>query len=490
MHSNRKRPLVGVIDIGSNSVRFVVYDGLKRVPLALFNEKHHCGLGSGIQQTGMLSPQAKENTRVTLKRFAMLAQQMELQQLFAVATAAMRDAKDGAAFADELTECSGIPIRIIAGKEEAHLAAQGILASIYKPEGLAGDLGGGSLELVEVNQRSIKGQTSSPLGALRLLDAYGTDVESMRAHVRKILGTIDWLGDPHKYFYAIGGGFRTIASIHMHKTHYPLAIMHGYTIPTEELYTFCQWLMSLSAKEREQLDGLSSRRRDIFVPSVIIMQEILRMGNVEKVTFSASGIREGLLYDQLTPKIRKEKALMASLQHVMGGVPADPDYAQALNVWLDGLMMDEKDIQRKLRQAMCMLGDISLSVHPEFRADWAFEHIIQSSLWGISHRHRVVLALALYHRYRRKWRRNDAVIELLSERDKRWAAVTGQAASLAFEISGGAVEMLQQVRLKLCRGGDIQLSGDMELLRMLPPAVEKRLEGLSEAFKAYSNLSK
>ena len=490
MHSNRKRPLVGVIDIGSNSVRFVVYDGLKRVPLALFNEKHHCGLGSGIQQTGVLSQEAKASARITLKRFAVLARQMDLQQLYAIATAAMRDAADGAAFAQELTELSGIPIRIIAGEEEAYLAAQGVLASIYKPEGLAGDLGGGSLELVEVNQRVIQGQTSSPLGALRLLDAFGNDEEGMRAHVRKTLSTIEWLGNAHKHFYAIGGGFRTIAAIHMRKTQYPLRIMHGYTIATDELYTFCQWLMSLSPKEREQLDGLSSRRRDIFVPSVIIMQEILRMGNVEKVTFSASGIREGLLYEQLAPKAREEKALMASLQHVMGGVHADPEYALALDKWLDPLMLQEKEIQRKLRKAMCMLGDISLSVHPEFRADWAFEHIIQSSLWGISHRHRVALALALYHRYRRKWKRNDAVIELLSERDKRWAVVAGQAASLAFEISGGAVELLSHITLKVTRGNDIQLLGDKAALKMLPAAVEKRVEGLSESFKAYSSLLK
>jgi exopolyphosphatase/guanosine-5'-triphosphate,3'-diphosphate pyrophosphatase len=490
MHSNRKRPLVGVIDIGSNSVRLVVYDGLKRVPLALFNEKHHCGLGSGIQKTGRLSEESKASARKTLKRFSVLAQQMELEHVCAVATAAMRDAEDGAQFAEELTTLSGIPIRIIAGEEEASLAAQGILASIYKPEGLAGDLGGGSLELVEINQLSAQEQVSVRLGALRLVDAFGTDEEAMRAHVRKTLSEIRWIGNAHKNFYAIGGGFRTIAAIHMYKTHYPLHIMHNYTIAKDEIQSFCKWLLSLSAKERDQLEGLSSRRRDIFVPSIIIMQEILRLGNVENVVFSASGIREGLLYSQLPQHLQREKALMASLQHMMGGAYVDPVYAEALNGWLEPLMPHEKDIQRKLRKAMCLLGDISLSVHPEFRADWAFEHVIQSSLWGISHRHRVALALALYHRYRRKWKRQDAVIELLSERDKAWAAVVGLGASLAFEISGGASQQLQAITLHINRDKSVQLSGEKDALMMLPAAVEKRLDGLSEAFKAYSSLAK
>lgn len=490
MHSDRRRPLVGVIDIGSNSVRLVVYSKLERVPLALFNEKHHCGLGSGIQQTGVLSKAAKDAARATLTRFSLLAQKMELHQLYAVATAAMRDAKDGEAFTQELSELSGIPIRIISGEEEARLAAQGILASIYKPEGFAGDLGGGSLELVRVNQRDVSGATSIPLGALRLLDAFGDNIEQMREYVRKSIHKVSWLAGEHKHFYAIGGGFRSIAGVHMQKTNYPLRIMHGYTIQTDDLQAFCQWLMSLNIKEREQMEGLSSRRSDIFVPSIVIMQEILRAGHVEKVTFSASGIREGLLFDELSSVQQSEKALMASLQHVIGGAYADTVYAEALNTWLDPLMRNEKDIQRKLRKAVCMLGDISLPVHPEFRADWAFEHIIQSSLWGISHRHRVALALALYYRYRKKWKRDDALIALLSERDKCWAAVVGQAALLAFELSGGVVDILQKVHLNVVNHQELVLIGDKEVLRMLPAAVEKRLDGLSGAFKAYVSLFK
>ncbi len=490
MHSHRKRPLVGVIDIGSNSVRLVVYDGIKRVPLALFNEKHHCGLGSGIQKTGKLGAKAKAETKRTLTRFAQLVHQMELEHVFAVATAAIRDAKDGAVFAQELTEAIGISIKVISGEEEARLAAMGILASIYKPQGIAGDLGGGSLELVEISERKISGAVSHPLGALRLLDAYGKDVEAMRHHVRHILESVACLRRSHKHFYAIGGGFRTVAAVHMRHVQYPLRIMHGYCLTTEVLLPYLESLLAMSDKDRNALDGIPSRREDVFLPSIVILQEIIRATGVEKVVFSASGIREGLIYDRLSAKLQKEKALTASMRNMLGAGAADKDYAAHLFDWLEPLMVGEKDIQRLMRKTMCALGDISLPVHPEFRADWAFEHIIQSSLWGISHRQRVMLALALYHRYRRKWKREDAVLSLLSERNKLWAALSGQAASLAFEISGGVVEQLEQFTLQADKSGKLQLKGSKEALSMLPAAIEKRLEGLSDIFKAYSSLFK
>lgn len=491
MFSHRKRPLAGVIDIGSNSVRLVVYDGVKRVPFALFNEKHHCALGSGLQVAGKLAAPAKQETRKTLARYAMLVKQMKLEHVYAVATAAMRDAKDGEAFAEELSKLSGIPIKIISGKEEARLAAMGILASIYKPQGIAGDLGGGSLELVSIAERKISGEVSYPLGALRLLDAFGQDVDAMRAHVHEIIAQAPCLKDAiHKNFYAIGGGFRTIAAVHMRQVNYPLRIMHGYMLKTEVLSPYLDALIAMPHAERNALDGIPSRREDVFLPSIVVLQEIIRAADIEKVHFSASGIREGLLFDKLSAKQQKEKALVASTRHMLGAGAADEDYAAQLFAWLEPLMVEEKDIQRLLRKTMCELGDISLPVHPEFRADWAFEHIIQSSLWGISHRQRVMLALALYHRYRRKWKRSDAVMSLLSERNRLWAALCGQGASLAFEISGGVSEQLKLVSLQVDKSGELQLKGKKEVLNMLPAAVEKRLEGLSDIFKAYSSLFK
>lgn len=489
MHSRNSQPLVGVIDIGSNSVRFVVYDGLKRVPRQLFNEKTPCGLGHGVAETGRLEEAAKEKTRRCIRRYTHLARTIGLQSLHAVATAALRDAADGSAFVRELERENALNIEIISGEREAYLAAQGIIASMHRPDGAAADLGGGSLELVELTNAAIAHRQTAPLGTLRILDECGGDPDKMRAHVRKLLAKTEWFRKRYKRFYAIGGGFRSIARVHMKIQRYPLSLVHHYEVKADDLFPFLSHLLALKDKERIALKGLSSRRWEGFIPSVIVLEEILRATGARSVVFSNAGIREGLLYDLLPPDAHDTDALTASLRNLTGQNTPDSAYTEALFEWQRPLFGRESEALRRLRQAACRLNAIALPISPEFRGVWAFEHLLQSSLYGVSHRERVALALAMYYRYRKKFTLNRTILGLLEKRDLQWAQLTGQSADIAFMLSAGTTEMLDHLRLEAA-GSKLRLTGGDAALGMVPATVTRRLEDLSDTFRAFQNLSR
>lgn len=489
MYNNKSKPLVGVIDIGSNSVRFVVYDGLKRVPRQLFNEKTSCGLGHGVAETGKLDKDAKEKTRRCMRRYMHLARTIGLKSLYAVATAALRDASDGREFVRELEKENKLKIDIISGEREAYLAAQGIIASMHQPDGVAADLGGGSLELVELADTAITHQKTMPLGTLRILDECGSDPDKMRAHVRKVLAQTGWFRKHYKRFYAIGGGFRSIARVYMKMQHYPLSLVHHYEVRTDDLFPFLSHLLTLKDKELMAMKGLSSRRLEGFIPAVIVLEEILRATGARSVVFSNAGIREGLLYDLLPPDEHDTDALTASLSNLNERDVQDSAYTRALFRWQQPLFELESSALRRLRRAACQLNEIALPVSPEFRGLWAFEHLLQSSLYGVSHRERVLLALAMYYRYRKKFTLNRTILGLLEKRDVQWAQLAGQSADMAFMLSAGTTEMLAQVRLEVT-GGKVKLIGNDAALSMVPAAVTKRLEGLGDTLSAFLSLSK
>lgn len=489
MYAHKGRPLVGVIDIGSNSVRFVVYDGPGRVPRQLFNEKTSCGLGHGVGQTGHLEPEAREKARVCMRRYAHLARTIGLKSLYAVATAAVRDAEDGAAFVRELERENHLKIDIISGEREAYLAAQGIFASMHQPEGVAADLGGGSLEMVELSDNAITHQHTMKLGTLRILDECGNNPDKMRSHIREVLAETGWFRKQYKRFYGIGGGFRSIARVHMKLHRYPLNLVHHYEVKSDDIFPFLSHLLALKDKERADLGGLSSRRKEGFVPSVVVLEEILRATGARSTVFSYAGIREGLLFDRLPEKEHDTDMLTASLSNLTGREMVDSAYSRALFNWQQSLFEKESQTLRRIRRAACQLNEIALPVSPEFRGVWAFEHMLKSSLYGVNHRERVALALALYYRYRKKYTMNRNILGLLEKRDLQWAQLAGQSADIAFILSAGTVEMLDQLRLKV-EDGEITLAGKDSALSMVPATVAKRLDGLGEIFRAFESLSK
>ena len=473
---------IGIIDIGSNSIRLVIYDQQKRSPVPIYNEKVMCALGKGLSTSGVLNPEGVELARHALRRFLAMGRNMEITSLYVMGTAAMRDARDGEGFARYLEHTYDIDVDIISGQKEARLGAYGVCSSMYRPRGITGDLGGGSMELVKVEDGHIEDHTSVALGSLRMIDESKGDRDKLKKLIDKRFKDLSWLDD-HKAenFYAIGGSFRALARMHMAANNYPLRILHEYTVDAKDFHEFCHDISEMSLEKLEKFPGSAKGRAAALPGAAMIIERIIEMAGPEHVVFSASGIREGYLYEKLSPYIRAQDGLLASCTEFAAHGGRSTSYANELYTWMYPLLTSETEDQRRLRLAFCLLSDIALHIHPEYRAEWAFHRILFSALTGLSHRERVRLALTMYHRYQFKLKENWPALSLLSSADRNWAKLVGTAANLAYHLSGGIAGNLHNTAFVIA--GDnlsLQLSGAMQ--DVMGDAVRKRIDGVGEAY--------
>jgi exopolyphosphatase/guanosine-5'-triphosphate,3'-diphosphate pyrophosphatase len=485
--ADHPKGLIAIIDIGSNSVRMVVYHALKRVPLPLFNEKYMCALGRGLARTGKLNPDGVKQAEAAIARFLVMATRLEVASLDIVATAAIRDASNGDAFVRGLEKHHGISITVISGEREAELAAKAVLASFHEPFGISADLGGGSMELATVERSIVGDRASCHLGNLRILDATDGKRERMEDLIKSELKAIPWLKDAAPpCIYAIGGGFRALAKLHMKKTNYPLDLVHEYFMGRRAVGQMRDKLLSMSADELAQLPGMSEKRASTIIPTAMVLQQLLGVTGAPEVRFSVSGIREGFFFDLLDPRTQKDDALLASARDLAALIGRSGTYAGELYDWMTPLFDGEPLPWRRLRRALCKLSELAWSIDPNFRANWAYQRIIQSSLKGIDHKERLMLALALYHRYQTRWKGDKSEIKLLDERERQWARCVGLSANLAFQLSGGRGGNLHHAKLRF-HDGHALLTLDEEAAPLRTEAVEKRVLGLGEALRAFSN---
>jgi exopolyphosphatase/guanosine-5'-triphosphate,3'-diphosphate pyrophosphatase len=476
---------IGIIDIGSNSIRMVVYDQQKRAPVPIYNEKVMCALGKGLAATGMLNPEGVELGRQALRRFNALGRNMDIASMYVMATAAVRDARDGASFARYLEETYGIAVDIISGKKEAKLGAYGVCASMYKPNGLTGDLGGGSLEMVKVDNGELRDHASLLLGSLRMIDESRGDRDKLRKLIEKRFNELDWLdGRSVANFYAIGGTFRALAKMHMAITNYPLRILHEYKIDARNFLGFVRDIAVMSPEKLEKLPGSAAKRVPALPGAAIVLEHIITRARPDNVVISASGIREGYLYEKLSPPVRGHDGLIASCTEFATKGGRSTAYANELYAWMYPLVVDESDKERRLRLAFCLLADIAQHIHPEYRAEWSYNRIMFSALTSLTHRERIKLATALYHRY--QFRRKDELPaqSLLKSADFEWARLIGSAANLAFHLSGSIPGNLHKSSFVFEKNAvSLQLGGNMQDL--LGEAVKRRIEGVRLAYDDY-----
>lgn len=476
-----------VIDIGSNSVRMVVYHAPVRVPMPLFNEKYYCGLGRGLAQTGRLDPNGKQQATAAVARFVVMARRLEVADITVLATAAVRDAVDGPDFVASLTNRFRIQPDVLSGEKEAALSAKGILASIHEPVGISADLGGGSLELAFINRDRIEHMHSFELGVLRLLDESGGDMPRMRQLVARELQQVTWLRHTAaEQIYAIGGSFRAIAKMQIRRSDYPLPIVHEYRLSWRSIDQLIDMLSSLPAEEIENIPGVPKKRAPTMLAATMMLQQLMEASQTSYAIFSVAGLREGLLYDRLDPKTQAIDPLEASARDLAALAGRRGRYARELFDWMRPLFAHESPANGRLRLALCTISEMAWTIDPNFRADWAYLRIIQSSIKGISHRERVMLAMALFHRYQNKWKTERPETALLDEQDRLWARCVGLAANLAFHLSGGKQGNLHHARLRV-EGSGVFLALDEDARPLHTETVEKRLEGLGSTFRALSN---
>ncbi|MBF0130049.1 MAG: Ppx/GppA family phosphatase [Alphaproteobacteria bacterium] len=480
--ARRERP-VGIVDIGSNSVRMVVYEGMRRTPLPMFNEKAVCALGQGLERTGRLNPEGVVMAFLAVGRFARLAREMGVEQLNILATAAVRDAEDGGAFVAELERRCGVNVRVLSGAQEAELAALGVLCSIPEARGLVADLGGGSLELVMVSEGTFGDFATMPLGVLRLSDASGGDRAVASDLVDRHILKLGWLGEARgKTLYAVGGAWRALARVCISQAAYPLQVLDNFTIAQADALQVASTIARPSRKSLEKVPGVSVKRLAYLPQAALVLERLLLAVRPERVVFSIYGMREGEVYKRRPPRIRREDPLISACLHMVQCAGRFAEHGEELMDWTSPLFADETPSQRRLRRAACVLGDVFWNEHPDYRAEQAFLRVLRLPFMGLDHRDRASLALAVYIRYKGDDAGDPArqARQLLDEEQFRRMNVLGLALRLGHTMSGGAPHLLRQTRLDPAPGHLVLTLRGRD--PAFPPGVfERRLERLAAA---------
>jgi len=449
---------LGVIDIGSNSVRLVVYEGAVRAPTPLFNEKVLCGLGRAIATTGHLGEESVGRALGALARFRSINRILGVKNVRAIATAAVRDAADGADFIARAEKACGTKIEVLSGEKEARLVAQGIMMGFIDADGIAGDLGGGSLELVELAKDKLQEAVTLPLGGLRLIDASGGKIEKVQALVDEAVAGVPWLADgTRRPFYAVGGSWRALAHLHMEQTGYPLRVTHGYDIPTADAIAFCEFVRK--AKKLSGLSGieeLARARREVLPYGALVLERLLKAVAPSKVVFSIFGIREGLLFSLLPAHERRKDPLLSFCAEYAGLRSRSVEHSWELCTWTDALFAPpgpkETDEERRLRHAACLISDIGWRSHPDYRGEQSLNLLAHAALAGIDHPGRVFLALSIYYRHAGAGQsRGEALSERLKaivfKKVQKRARIVGAAVRTAHMLSIGTAGVIDETPL-------------------------------------------
>jgi len=484
---------VSVVDIGSNSVRLVVYDGLRRAPSPIYNEKVLAGLGRGVATTGELSARGMARAIAALRRFRRLNEQIGVTRVFPLATAAARDAANGADFIAAATRALGHDIQVLSGREEAHYAACGLLAGMPEADGVAGDLGGGSLELVNIRKGRIKSGITLPLGPLRLLDLTGGELTGAAEIIEQTFAEAAILKKLEaRAFYAVGGAWRNLARIHMNQTGYPLHVIHHYAIPRHEALLLTERVSAMTPAEVRQAADVSQRRAETLPLAALVLNRLLSMSGARNLVFSVLGVREGVLYDNLPGKRRQADPLLSACWDFARRYSRSPAHELELCAWSDQVC-GEGGIEctrrwTRLRYAAAMLADISWRAHPDYRGARAFTLVSQANFTGIDHYSRAFLALCVFFRYQGVFATPPAEIAaLVDDKAIRRARILAGLFRLAYALSAAMPGALPNIPLRLDDHSVLlTLSGDYADLA--GEALDKRLAQLARAMDRQGRL--
>lgn len=461
---------VGVIDVGSNSVRLVVYDVRGRAMQPRFNEKVLAGLGKGLGSSGKLNREGVDLALAALSRFASITRAQKVDTLYAFATAAVREGADGKEFVDRVKKETGIALRILSGSDEARYAAQGVLAGSPGVDGVAGDLGGSSLELARLTNGKYDGGSTYPLGPLALDTGSSFNEDKVLAKVRESLSGSPELKKSGDIFFAVGGAWRTIGTLHMEITRAPLHMLQNYEMKAVDLLPILDDLMS-GKKNSDLLQEVAKRRAATIPYAAAVLKTIIEIGKFKTVMVSSYGVREGIIFDSLDARERLEDPLDAGLDGLIADEQA-AEFGHALADWASEA--SPYTLNDRLSSAACRLADIGALLHPDHRADLAFDLVARAPLPGLTHKDRAALALAVASRFK-KGIKNDVSDKLLDAETAAKARALGALMRLAADFSGRSAGLLKQAKLT-CDGDTLALKVSGPYRALVSESVERRLE--------------
>lgn len=421
---------VGVVDVGSNSVRLVVFDGAARSPAYFYNEKVMAALGQGLGETGRLNPEGRVRALSAIRRFAALAERLDISPLTAVATAAVRDAEDGPAFRAEVERETGVKLWVIDGEEEARLSAQGVLLGWPGSFGMVSDIGGSSMELANLSDGDIGQRATSPLGPLKLRDVKGGQ-KALRAHVREIMGGLfeRMGGETGKRLFLVGGSWRAIARIDMERRGYPLHVLHEYRMTARDVSRTAEFVKAQDLLALRKKLSISDARMSLVPLAAPVLSELVRTFRPKDITVSSYGIREGMLYEQMPDELRKRDPLIEACRFAEAKDARLPGFGRVLYDFVKPLFPRADWQKTRIIKAACLLHDVSWRAHPDYRAEVTFDNATRANLGGLKHGERIYLGLALLYRYssRREGSIHEPLFALLSPEEQKEAEVLGRA---------------------------------------------------------------
>lgn len=475
---------VAIVDIGSNSVRLVSYESLNRAPTPTFNEKVLCGLGRGVATSGFLPEDAVAKALTALQRFRILCDIMEIRDVRALATAAVRDAANGPQFLELAERAIGCPIQLLNGAREARLAALGVMSSIHEADGVVGDLGGGSLELTDLKDGHVGQGVTLPLGGLSLMDVSERSPKKASKIARDALAKIKTLDQlSGRTFYAVGGTWRALARLHMRQRQYPMHVMHNYVIPSRDALEFAKLVERIEADALSSIESVSSARRPLLAYGAVVLEEIIRQANPREVVISALGVREGLLFESLSPAEQAKDPLIVAAEEFNRLRSRAPAHAEELFAWtsqfLESTHLDETPSEKRLRHAACLLSDIAWRAHPDYRAEQSHDMVANATLIGIDHPSRAFLALSASYRHVSSDEDIGGVSRsLISARQLDRARILGAAMRVAYILSAAMPGVLPRAPL-IAQKGKVLLTLPQELAALNSDRLQSRLKQFS-----------
>ena len=440
---------VAVIDIGSNSIRLVIFDQLENALVPLYNERVFCALGRGLATGALLDPEAMREATRTVGRFARLAEALGVHDTEFIATAAVRDARNGKHLVADIRAACGARIRVLDGTEEARFSALGVVAGMPGATGIMGDLGGGSLELVEIHRGRIGRQATLPLGTVRMADAHAEDPKEIGRRLRGALAGVEWLGERRRAnFYPVGGSWRALARLHIERVDHPLHVIHDYALAAGEIAKFAGSIGRLRPSALSSTKGINRRRARHLPYAATLLAELLEAIGPRKVRFCSTGVREGLVHSRLPEDEQSADVLLCAAEALGRREARFPEFAGALFEWL--VPLTGKRRWHRLARAACHLADISWREHPDYRAEQGLLRVVRHNYLAAGHGERAFLGLAVFGRYggdRAASAAAKSLGPLLGEDGRRRAEILGRAMRLAYRLSAGSADLLGRTRL-------------------------------------------
>lgn len=482
----REAQEAAVIDVGSNSVRLVVYriDGCAMTPL--LNEKVMAGLGRDIARNGFLAPEGVDAAMRALNRFATLIDALGIKDVYAVGTAAVREARDGRAFVERVRDETGIDLRVLSGEDEARLSALGVSAGAPDAKGIVGDLGGASLELIEISPKGVGRGETFPLGPLTLMRGDEFDYERVSKQVREVLDRTKLLGKRGGSFYAVGGAWRALGRIDIALTNHPLGVLHHHEMSRAEVLKVVDAVRRQGRRSLEKLEESAAKRADTLPYAAVVLEHVMNAGQFDRVVLSAFGLREGVLVERMSPEALAIHPLIAAAEALAGRWSRGQSFGRALEEWIAPIFDDApaafpKKREEVLRGAAARLADVGGALHPDQRVEIIFDMILRAPLAAINHEERAFLAAAIHHRYTKAPPRHaDAYMRLLSDERQTAAAALGAALRLGADLSGRSETLLAAFEASAV-DGKLLLRVKKKVAHLVTETATRRLDAAAQA---------